>query len=32
MSRQREFEDDVDIYGDLPNFPCIGDTVKEVSV
>jgi hypothetical protein len=32
MSGQRESEDDVDIYGDLPNFACIGDTVKEVSM
>lgn len=32
MSGQRESEDDVDIYGDLPNFQCFGDTVKEVSM
>jgi hypothetical protein len=23
MSEKRKHEDDVDIYGDLPNFPCV---------
>jgi hypothetical protein len=31
-SAECECEDDVDIYGDLPNVPCIGDTIKEVSI
>lgn len=32
MSQKRKHEDDVDIYGDLPNFPCVKDTVKKVSI
>jgi hypothetical protein len=32
MSGERESEDDVDIYGDLQNLPCLEDTVKEVSI
>jgi hypothetical protein len=32
MSREHESEGDIDIYGDLPNFPSSGDTVKEVSI
>jgi len=27
-----ECEDEVDIYGDLPNVPCIEDTIREVSI
>jgi hypothetical protein len=32
MSEKHEHEDDVDIYGDLPNFPCVEDTVKKVNI
>ncbi|PNF30958.1 hypothetical protein B7P43_G02055, partial [Cryptotermes secundus] len=30
MSREHEPEDDIDIYGDIPNFPSFADTVKEL--
>jgi hypothetical protein len=31
MSGERESEEDVDIYGDIPNFLSLENTVKEVS-
>jgi hypothetical protein len=32
MSEKRKHEDDVDIYGDLPDFLCVEDTVKKVNI
>jgi hypothetical protein len=31
MCEKRKYEDDVDIYGDLPNFQCV-NTRKRVSI